>query len=452
MATLSIGGLATGLDTNSIVDQLVALEKRSQVDLLNIQQLDVQSQKTALQTFNTKLVDVLAAVDKLRDSRSAISRTATSSDTSVLTAVAGTGALKGTTNITVNSLARGAIAVSANGKSATDATVASGSGSFSFKVGSGATQTISIDASTTLEGLTNSINALGAGVVSSVVNLGTDATPDYRLRLASASTGTSSNISIVHDDTNLGLSVTQSAQNASISVTGFATPFSRESNVISDIIPGVTLSLLKEGSVTVASDTDTAAVASNVQAVATAYNALVSFVNDQSAVTQDTSSADKDVTGGPLAFDTTVKSILTGLHDVVSNKVEGLSGTYSLLAEIGLTSNKDGSLSFDASKLSTALSSNEGDVSALFSGSGSIDGVFDRIHQYLTDVTGSSGVLTVHSNSLADQIKSLQTRMEDGQRNVDAYQQNLKDQFTSLELLVNQLKSQGSLLTSALLK
>jgi flagellar hook-associated protein 2 len=443
---LSIGGLATGLDTNSIVDQLVALEKSTKVDLLTAQQSQVQSQQTALQTFNTKLVDVLAAVDKLRDAGSAISQTATSSNTSTLTAVAGDGALKGSTDITVNSLARGAIAVSANGKSATDATIATGDGSFSFKVGTGDTQTVAISATTTLSSLSDSINALGAGVTASVVNLGTSATPDYRLRLASSGTGVSNDIAITQDDTSLGVAVTQNAQNASISVTGFATPFSRESNVVSDVIPGVTLTLLQKGTATVTSDTDTAAVASKVQDVANAYNALVSFVNQQSTVTQDTTSTEGTVSAGPLAFDSTVKSLLSGLHDALSNPVGGLSGSFSLLAEIGVTSNKDGTLTFDSSKLTEALSTNEGDVATLFTGSGTTGGVFDRLHDYLTGVTGPNGPLATHSNALGDQITSLQSRIDDGQRSVDAYQANLKAQFTNLELLVSSLKSQSGLL------
>ena len=65
MGTISIGGLATGLKTNDIIDQLVALERRS-VDLLEAQRLQAKAQQKALQTFNTKVLAFLTVVDKVR--------------------------------------------------------------------------------------------------------------------------------------------------------------------------------------------------------------------------------------------------------------------------------------------------------------------------------------------------------------------------------------------------
>ena len=87
----------------------------------------------------------------------------------MLTAKATSGAAVGTTDITVLDLARGAIATSANGKGSATATVAAGTGSFVFKVGSGDNQTVAIDATTTLQGLANAINGKDAGVSASVV-------------------------------------------------------------------------------------------------------------------------------------------------------------------------------------------------------------------------------------------------------------------------------------------
>ena len=95
--TINIGGLASGLDTNSIVTQLVALERQRSVTLLQAQQSDVLTQQSAVAGFGTRVANVLAAVDKLRDPASALARTATSSDTTTLTATAGSGALNGTT-------------------------------------------------------------------------------------------------------------------------------------------------------------------------------------------------------------------------------------------------------------------------------------------------------------------------------------------------------------------
>jgi flagellar hook-associated protein 2 len=451
MATINIGGLATGLDTNQIVTQLVALERRRSVDLLQIEQLEQQSRQSALAGFGTKLADVLAAVDKLRDPSSALARKATSGNTAVLVATAGSGALNGTTQITVHDLARGSVATSATGVASASSAIAAGSGSFSFQVGSGDVQTISIDASTTLEGLASAINGLGAGASATVVNLGTASSPDYRLRLASRDTGTSNELTIVADDTSVGVAVTQNAANASFSVSGFATPFTRESNVVNDVISGVTLTLEDSGGpVTVSVATDTAAVKADVEAVVTAFNDLIAFVNQQSAVTQDATSSDRDVTAGPLAFDSTVRGVIGGLRSAISSSIDGLAGSYSLLAEAGVTSTRDGTLQLDAAALEAALASDETAVSELFGGSGASGGVFDRVHDYLSGVTGAGGLLEVRTKGVAASITGLLERIEAGERQVAAFEQNLRDTFTNLELLVSRLQSQGSFLLNAL--
>jgi flagellar hook-associated protein 2 len=451
MATITFGGLATGLDTNSIVAQLTALERRRSVDLLTIQKGEAQATSAALQGFNSKLAGFLSAVGALRDSSSAISKTSTSSATSVLTSTAGSGALKGTTSVTVHQLARGSIAASsATGLTSENATIASGAGTFQFKVGDGDTQSIAVDGTTTLGQLATAINDLGAGVSASVVNIGTSGTPDYRLRIGSLGTGTSNDISIVNDGTTLGVGVTQSALNASLSVSGFADPFTRETNVVGDVIPGVTLNLLQEGDATVTVSADTAGTAAKVKAVVDAFNDLRSFVEQNSEVAQDDSSSDREVTLGPLALDTTVRTILSGVHTNLSGAVEDLDGAYSLLAEIGVTSQRDGTLAFDAAKLTSALGSDEQAVAELFAGKGSVGGVFDRLHTFVSGVTGSGGILGIRQTSVTNQIDTLQERIEAGERLVDAYEANLRATFGSLETLVNSLQTQGNLMSQAL--
>ena len=79
MGILNIGGLATGLDTNTIVDQLVALERQRAVGSLETQKLQAEAREIALQTFNSKVLSLLNAVDKLRDANTVLARTATSS-------------------------------------------------------------------------------------------------------------------------------------------------------------------------------------------------------------------------------------------------------------------------------------------------------------------------------------------------------------------------------------
>ncbi len=452
MGTISIGGLATGLDTNSIVSQLTALERQRSIDPLTSEQTSVTATQSAFQTFNGKLATLLTAVNQLKDPTSVLVQTASSSDDSVLTASAAAGARPGTTEVTVNHLARPAIATSANGKTAATSSVATGSGTFAFRVGpTGTVQTIAIDATTTLQDLATKINGLGAGATASVVNVGTTANPDFRLRLGSDQEGTSQAVSIVTDDTTLGVAVSQTALDAQFTVSGFTDPLTRDSNTVSDVIPGVTFNLKSGGgpvTVTVANDTDT--ITSQVGAVVKAFNDIATFVSGNTTVTQDTTSDARTVTLGPLALDATSKGILESLHNIFSSPSSsaGSGSVYSVLAQIGITTNRDGTLNFDQATFQAELSSHGSDVAKLLAGSDGAKGVADRLADYINAATQSGGLIDIHNNALTDQLNTLQDRIAAGQRNLDSFQATLQKQFTNLETLVQSLKSQGSFLSA----
>ena len=450
MATITVGGLATGLDTNKIIDQLVALERRP-IDLLETARSAAKAKELALQTFNTKVLAFLSAVDDLRDANDVLLRKASSSDEDVVGATASAGAAAGTTTITVGALARNAIASAATGVASADASVAAGAGSFSFQVGTGAVQTVTLNAATTLQDLATAINDLEAGATATVVNLGTTAAPDYRLQLSSTATGTSHDLAIVSDDTTLGVAVTQSAQNASFTVSGFTDPVVRESNTVGDFLTGVTFTLRDTGGpVTVTVSTDNDAVTTAVKAAVTAFNDVAGYVADESIVTQDTTGNDRNVQAGPLAFDGTVRNILARLHDLVSGQVEGLPGRYNSLGQVGLTTTRDGTLALDATKLKAALADDAGAVSELFGGTSSVDGVADRLHEFLSGVTQVDGLINIRSTAVSDEIDRLNDDIATGTRNLDQFEATLRARFAALEVLVNSLQSQGAFLQNAL--
>ena len=453
MATITIGGLATGLDTDSIVTQLVALERQRGIGTLQTQKTDANTRRIALQTFNGKVAAFLTAIKKLKDPADVLIRKASSSNESVLTATAGSGAHSGSTEITVNHLARPAIATSANGKAAATSTVATGSGTFAFRVGpTGTVQTVNVDATTTLEGLASAITALDAGANASVVNVGTTGSPDFRLRLGSDASGTGQAVSIVTDDTTLGIAVSQTARDAEFTVSGFPDPLHRDGNTVSDVIPGVTFDLLSAGgpaTVTVGGDDD--AVATQVDAAVKAFNDIITFVAGESVIEQDTASDDRSVKIGPLALDSTVRGVIDSLRRLISDPTDtGDEDDYTVLAQVGITTARDGTLTFNQAAFRTQLASRGSDVAKLFGGATGGAGVADRISDYLTAVTQTGGVIDVHNIAVGKEISSLEERIAAGQRNLDAFEENLRAQFTSLEVLVQSLKSQGSFLLSAL--
>ena len=441
---ITVGGLATGIDTNSIIDQLVKLEHQP-VDLLTFEMQNVQVTQASIASLSSKLGTLGAAAHALDSAAGVLVRGATSSDTTVLAAAAGTGAQPGSVTLTVGQLARGSVAGATVGVASASSTVASGSGTFKFQVGSGTVQSVAVDATTTLSGLATAINALDAGVTASAVNLGTASSPDFRLEIVSQTTGATSTITVTHDDTALAVQTAQAGLNAQFTVSGFSGTFERESNTFGDVLPGVTVTLRDRGSATVTVSDDADAITAKVKTLVAAFNDVVKYVTSQSDVSE---SQDKsDVSLGSLATDTTVKNLIARLHEVFS---EAVGGTYTNLSSLGLATQQDGTITFDEDKFHTALGNDPNAVAQTFAGKGTEQhGVARDFAALIDDMTGAGGSLAIHSTSLDDQIRSLQDQIDAGQREVDAFEANLREQFTALETFVSGLKTQGNFLKQA---
>src|SRR5437870_13572803 len=440
---ITVGGLATGLDTNSIIDQLVALENRP-VLLLGVEVQDVQATQTSINTLGSKLATLRSAAHALATTDGVLVRAATSSDTDVLAAAAGAGAQPGSVTLTATQLARGSVAGATVGVASASSTVATGPGTFQFQVGSGTVQSVAVDATTTLEGLASAINALDAGVTASAVNLGTASSPDFRLEIASRATGATSTVTVTHDDTALAVQTAQAGQNAQFTVSGFSGTFERESNTFGDVLSGVTFTLRDRGTATVTVADDADAITAKVKTLVAAFNDVVNFVTGQSQVseTQDKS----QVTLGSLATDSTVKHLVARLHEVFS---EAVGGTYTNLSSLGLATQQDGTITFDESKFRAALGTDATAVAETFAGNGTAHGVARDFGALVDDMTAAGGSLAIHSTALDAQIRALQDQIDAGQRVVGAVEVQLRGQFTATESLVSGLKSQGSFLKQA---
>jgi len=440
---ITVGGLATGIDTNSIIDKLVALEKRP-VALLGVEVEDVQATQRSINTLGSKLSTLRSAAHALGTTDGVLVRAATSSDTDVLAAAAGAGAQPGSVALTITQLARGSVAGATVGVASATSTVASGPGTFQFQVGSGTVKSVNVDATTTLQGLATAINALDAGVTASAVNLGTASAPDFRLEIASKATGATSTVTVTHDDTALAVQTAQAGQNAQFTVDGFSGTFERESNTFGDVLPGVTVTLRNRGTATVTVADDADAITAKVKTLVAAFNDIVTFVTGESQVTETQDKS--DVALGSLATDSTVKHLVARLHEVFS---ESVGGAYTNLSSLGLATQQDGTIAFDEGKFRTALGSDSTAVAATFAGAGTASGVAKDLSALIDGMTGSGGTLALHTTALNDQIRSLQDQIDAGQREVDAFEVNLRQQFTALETFVSGLKNQGSFLQQA---
>jgi flagellar hook-associated protein 2 len=192
LANVQFGGLITGLDTKALIGGLVAAEHRT-ADVLENQKLRYQAQSGVLGAIVSALASLKSAAQGLSLSDDFDTHSTTSSDTSVLTASAGTSAESGVNTIVVDQLAKARIVKSSTYASSTDAI---GTGTVTLTV-DGKETAVTIGATNaTLSGLKSAINSSGAAVTASIVNTGASDSPDYRLVVQSKNTGTANAVTI----------------------------------------------------------------------------------------------------------------------------------------------------------------------------------------------------------------------------------------------------------------
>lgn len=185
-------GLASGLDTQAIIDALISSGRRPAI-LLQAQIAQRTSKITALQGLSAILLSLKMEADSLRSGTTFDALSVTSSDEEALSATAEAGAAAGSYSFTVDALAQPEILAS-QGYASLDAAV--GTGTLSIAVGSAGAKSITVgSADATLAGLRDAINESGADVTASIVNTGSGAEP-YRLVLTSKKSGAANTITI----------------------------------------------------------------------------------------------------------------------------------------------------------------------------------------------------------------------------------------------------------------
>ena len=459
MATISFGGLGNGLDFGQVVDQLVKVAHLP-VDRLTEKKASLNTKSTDYATLSTKLIALQSAADKLRLSAS-FDRSSTSvSDATALSATGSSTATAGTFSIRITQLAQSHQITNKAGKAVAATTtdiVGGASGTFTFRVGTGADQTVTLGATATLDDLKSAINDLGAGVTAAIINTGSDTTPAYRLVLTAASTGASNGVTIVSDSTTLdfgnssgtgGVDILQAAQDATVVVgdpTQNPVTLTRASNVVSDAVPGVTLTLLKAtgtSTVQVGVSRDVAAVKANIAALATSYNEVVKFINERNTYDIATKK------GGIFFNEPTVRGVLSQLRTALASSVAGLT-SLKTVGEIGFKTERDGTVTVDDAKLDGALAAGYTNVKNLFINQTSSTGIAQLINNAVDAIDDAvNGPLTLRKNGLTGQITNLTAEIARKEDLLAQYEERLRRQYAALDGLLGRLKGQSSFLQS----
>jgi flagellar hook-associated protein 2 len=479
---ISASGVGSGIDINSIISQLMAVEQKP-LDRL-------QKDQTALQSSISAFGKVASGISTFQDSVRALStpqkwqvyQASSSSDVTV-SASATSSATEGTYALTVSQLAASAQLASGSYASASSVvgtgtlhislgTIDTGTGAFTIQPGKSVVDINVGDGS--LTSIRNAINAADAGVTATIVNTGTGS----KLVVNSKDTGAQNAIRITTTDNDgantdaAGLSALafdsslvsgagknmaslRDAQNALFTINGIAV--SSTNNQASSNVDGITFNLkaLSASPVTVTVAKDAASIQKSVSTLISSYNDLQKLIQDQTKYVAGAK------TQSPLQGDNAAQSVLQRLRSTIFGQFSGQAGDFSRLSDVGVSIQKDGTLGLDQTKW-TAANADPAKLARLFSSAGTTGvanttGFANRLDSLASEWLGTDGSITSRTDGLAKSVTTnqknqdaLQVRLATTQARLQAQYQAMDSKVASLQAMGNSVSQQLTALQNSL--
>jgi flagellar capping protein FliD len=463
MVSLSVDGLISGLDTTTLVSQLVAAEALPQTRL-KTQMSAAQAAADAYRAVNTKVDAVRTAAAALTADGLAAARTASSSATSVTASATSTAVPGSRLSFTVASLASTASFISATtwastGTAVRTPTAPDGTALDSpwpltiTRPGGGTPTTVEPPAGATLAQTVSYINGLkDLGVRATAVN-----TADgYRLQLTSASSGEAGDFFV---DPGAGADFTQVsiAKNAVLDL-GSSIKLSSSTNTFAEVMTGVSVTVTEQGAAGVVE------VAEDAKSVATKVRAFVDAVNSALSTIEKHGNSEKGSTAA-LKGDFQLRALTSQLLQSVSDVVSGAGSP----GAIGIELTRNGAVTFDESAFLAKLASDPDTVQRMLAGGPAIpakaatattpavdqqpaaDGLGLRLQELAKRLTNATtGTLTLLAQGRDALVKDFESRIADWELRLATRKETLTRQFTAMETALSSLKNQSTWLAGQL--
>src|SRR5262245_28245532 len=432
----------------SIVLNAIMQQERLPLTALETQKKTLEAQNTAFATYATRLGALESAAETLAKSTSLSRVSATVSDSSAVGISTGSSTITGRYEVAVTELARAQVVASSSTYDSVDDVVAT-SGVVSLARFNQPPIEIAITGAMTLKDLAAAINNSPDAPVSATV---VQVTPgQYRLVLTGRSSGAENAFTVgfstplsggegltFTDTDNDGLSgdtdadSVQTARNATATVNGLAV--SSTTNVLSDVVPGVTLTLLKQGTAAIVDVTkDGTDALARVQKFADAYNDLLSFVAEQTTA----------VNGGKAGISR--DPVVRGLRDALRSKLQDKYGVdEARLADVGIGFDRNGKIVIDKDLFTSALETSPTDVQELFGGTDGNGGAFGAVKTLIADYTKAGGLVADVRQRLDSQVSRIGDRLDVLEAQLAIRRAALQQEFIAADRAMSQLNAQGS--------
>ncbi|MEO8308295.1 MAG: flagellar filament capping protein FliD [Pseudomonadota bacterium] len=451
MTAITSSGSVSGLDVNSLVTQLVAADRAPADNRLATADAKLTTQLSAMGQLMGAMSGFQSALASMKDASSYALRQATVGDPTAFTATAGSTAVAGTYDVEIVQLAKAAQLKSTPFTGGATAVV--GTGTLVLSMGAASFNITLAAPKNTLADIRDAINtAAGNPGINAALVSGVNGA---QLVLTGTATGAANAIKITTSGGDGGLqqlvydppittamTSVNAAQDAIVNVSGITV--NSASNSVGSAIDGVTLNLLKAVAGTTVSlsvANDNSGVQAKVTSFVSAYNVLANQIAKLRSYDASTKAA------GPMLGDAMLLNIESQMRRLMSTSVAGVTGPYTTLSSLGITTTSAGTLTADSTKLQAALTANPAAVSAVF---GSTNGIATRLYSFLDSHLSSTGDMTQRNASITASRKALTTQKQALDDRMTIIQARYQKQFTALDALMTQMQSTASYLAKQL--
>ncbi|MCQ1058296.1 flagellar filament capping protein FliD [Photobacterium sp. ZSDE20] len=477
MAGLSVGGLGSGLDVTGMTQQLVAAERMPKELRITDEKSKVDASLSAYGLVKSSASTMQDMFEEFADDEAFSSKSASTSDSSYLSVSAESHAQNGNYSIEVKQLAQSHKIASSESFNA-DPGYSMGSGPLVIGIG-GKEMTVDIRVSSSdLKSVVEEINShpenpgISATIITDndgakIVFASSKTGEDNRISIdASGAAGDLNRLSYTYDpdlpepgepgypNPPPDMMQMQASQDAEIVIDGFST-ITSETNKFEDAIDGVTLDASKlTGTYGTGDDTDdievksvnieisfdTAKPKNAIESFVEAYNSLHEMVASQSTYDVETE------TGGPLVGDSVSRSLLSQLRNLLNEPVT-VSGQDYLLADLGLTTTREGKLEIDNDLLDSAIEENFTAFGLFFDGD---NGFLSKVDGLLESFVGSDGTITSREDSLKEQQNRLDDDLATLDERMKAYEERMYKQLSAMDAAIYKMNNELSTMMSML--
>ena len=439
-------GAGASFDTKKIVEALVNAERAPQKARIEKSIANSEATISGLGKAVSVMNVLSTAAERLNDASDFKTYAVSNSQKEAFSATTTSSARTGSNSITVSQIAREQRSVS-GAFGSTTASLNSGSAiTLSMVIGSSSTTTTNIVVNEpTLQSTVNAINNAKLGVTAEIVDTGGTGN-NYRIQLI-GSTGAEKAFSLNSNENSLSFSSVQSATDASISLNGI--DFTRSTNVIDDVLTGVTLTLNGKttGAASLAINQDNTATRANIVDFVTIYNESKRQLDELASSSVD----------GPLSGDSIFRSMTRRLRSIMLDTSSTPGTNLRSMSDMGISINKIGQMEVSDKKLDAALADNFADVVKIFSANtddqslrdATSAGIAGDLAKLIADATDSSAYLSTQQASLKTKNADSAVDLTDLEEKMAKVEARYTSQFLAMQRIIEEMNSTSESMKSS---